>query len=544
MRFGEYLITRGALNQEALNNALRNQQLTKDKLGQSLIKEGVIRKERLNLLLANYFGMEYLSLEDFNPDSDAIALIPRYIARKMSIIPVSLKGNILTIAVTEPLVDSLLDNLKRITGKRIETVFIDPDSMSVAFKYVYKNDIDSDEFTQTAIQENFVNLDVKEVVEKIINTAVELNASDVHLEPEADKLRIRLRVDGYLKTYDTLSEALGNLAISRLKVLSGMNIAEKRSPQDAALQYPCKFNNKTVNIRVSTIPSCFGEKMVLRMQTKGRFEELENLGFEADHLAQIHSTLGKPHGIFLTTGPSGSGKTTTLYAALKLLRSDSLNIITVEDPIERPLKRVIQTEIDYQKYNFETALRSILRQDPDVIMVGEIRDGSTARLALQAALTGHLVLSTIHTNDATSAVAQFIDMGCEQFLVNAAVNAVLAQRLVRRLCPECKRPYEPDAEELTALGLDPHKKEVFYTSDGCPACHGLRYKGRIGIYELLVLDSGFKKLISQNADPQTLRNYAIKNGMRTLREDAILKMRQGLTSFSEVIVTTPNELQE
>lgn len=369
--------------------------------------------------------------------------------------------------------------------------------------------------------------DAVHLVEQILHKAAGFGASDIHIEPYPEHLRIRFRIDGSLKTVELLPPGVANLVISRLKVMSGMNIAEKRAAQDGGLKYRLEVNGEkqSMSVRVSTVPSIFGEKAVLRMQADNNETTLKSLCFEPDHLAAIYKILALPNGIFLTTGPSGSGKTTTLYAALNHLCSDELSIITVEDPVERPIKGITQMQAD-QKNSFQSALRSILRQDPDIVMIGEIRDGETARLALQTALTGHIVLSTLHTNDATSAVIRLVDMGCETFLANATIRAVLAQRLVRVLCQACKYPYSPGPEELLALGLQPDGRETFYTADGCPACNRMKYKGRMGIYELLVMDAGLKKMVAQNADPETLREYAIKNGMRTLRDDGIIKIRK------------------
>lgn len=541
-KFGEYLISKGILNDETLTSVLLSQQISNEKIGQTLVKKGIMRKERLNMLLADYFGMVYMSLGEFNYDSKVASLIPQYIARKLNILPLNIANNILEIAVAEPLSSQVIENIKRITGKEIITVFMEQDSLDQAFEYVYKKGGDFEPANEASFQSSNTTLDIKNLCEQIINKAVVMGASDIHFEPEKDQMRVRFRVDGLLKTIELLPESSANLILSRLKVNASMNITEKKTPQDGAFYYEYNENGikKVVNARVSTIPSLYGEKAVLRIQTKGIHETLESLGFEADHLSEIHKVLQSKQGIFLTTGPSGSGKTTTLYSALRLLRADSLNIVTIEDPIERPMLGVIQTEVE-GKYNFQTALKSILRQDPDIIMIGEIRDGETARLAMQAAITGHLVISTLHTNDSTSAIAQLIDMGCEQFLVNSAVNAVLAQRLVRVLCPDCKQPYQASAEELLALGLDSSKPETFYKSEGCPECRGLQYRGRIGIYELLVVDSEFKKLVTRGSDLHGLRDFARGNKMRTLREDGIIKMRKGLTSFAEVIAATTKD---
>jgi type IV pilus assembly protein PilB len=539
-RLGEYLLQRGIITSEELKSVLRAQQKTKEPLGQLLVRQGVLNGRQLNTLLAEFIGMEYLSLADFIPDPETITLLSHNVARKQNIVPVTLDGNTFVVAASGPLPSLVADNLRRITGRQVRAVFMPPEELAQAMTCLYEG-------TETAAQAH-TELpaaltdsipDVMQIVEQILHKAAGYGASDIHIEPYQEHLRIRFRIDGILKTVDLLPPGVANMVISRLKVMSGMNIAEKRAAQDGGLKFQYEGDGETLNmsVRVSTVPSIFGEKAVLRMQASRKEPTLENLGFEPDHLEVLYKVLALPYGIFLTTGPSGSGKTTTLYAALNRLCSDEFNIITVEDPVERVIKGITQMQVD-QKNSFQSALRSILRQDPDIVMVGEIRDGETARLALQAALTGHIVLSTLHTNDATSAVIRLVDMGCEAFLINATIIAVLAQRLVRLLCPACKRPYKPGSEELQALGLEPDSQETFYAAAGCPACNGLKYKGRIGVYELLVIDAGIKKLVAQEANPETLREYAIKNGMRTLRDDGIIKIRKGLTSVSEVLSAT------
>lgn len=541
-RLGEFLLARGIVSGEELQKLLRSQRGGGEKLGQLLVKQGVLTEQQLYRLLAEFFGLEYLELSALQPEAAAAVAggIPAGLARKQNIVPVFEEGNVLTIAAAAPVLPPVLENLRRLSGRQIRVMLMSPEELALAFKYIYEG-WRPEQATATAALQLSDAPGAVELLEQILNKGVEFGASDVHLEPEPDALRVRFRVDGVLQTVDLFPPTVASVAMARLKVMAGMNIAERRAAQDGGFKFsPSRGGeNGTLSVRVATAPSIYGEKAVLRMQAAGKELTLQKLGFEADHLEALYKVLNAPHGIFLTTGPSGSGKTTTLYSALHHLRSDSLNIVTIEDPVERAIKGVTQTQIE-QKYTYQHALRSVLRQDPDIIMVGEIRDGETARLALQAALTGHLVLSTLHTNDATGAVARLVDMGCEPFLVNATVLAVLAQRLVRQLCPACRRPYRAEAAELAALGLDcgAAGEETFYAARGCVECRGLKYKGRVGIYELLVIDLDFKRQVARRADPEALREYALQAGMRSLRQDGILKIRRGLTSVEEVLSST------
>jgi len=541
-RLGEFLLARGVVSSEELQKLLRSQRGGGEKLGQLLVRQGVLTEQQLYRLLAEFFGLEYMELSSLQPAATAAAAagIPAGLARKQNIVPVFEEGNVLAIAAAAPVLPSVLENLRRLSGRQIRVMLMSPEELALAFKYTYEG-WRPEHATVAADLPLSDAPGAVELLEQILNKGVEFGASDVHLEPEPEALRVRFRVDGILQTVDLFPPAVAGVAMARLKVMAGMNIAERRAAQDGGFKFSPLHGgeNSTLSVRVATAPSIYGEKAVLRMQAAGKELSLEKLGFEQDHLEALFKVLTAPHGIFMTTGPSGSGKTTTLYSALHHLRSDSLNIVTIEDPVERAIKGVTQTQIE-QKYTYQLALRSILRQDPDIIMVGEIRDGETARLALQAALTGHLVLSTLHTNDATGAVARLVDMGCEPFLVNATVLAVLAQRLVRQLCPACRRPYQAEAAELAALGLDcaVTGKETFYAASGCVECRGLKYKGRVGIYELLVIDAGFKKQVARRADPEALREYALQAGMRSMRQDGILKIRRGLTSVGEVLSST------
>ena len=544
-RFGDFLIDNGFIDQTHKKAIQSSQRTMSDlQLSQWIVKQGMIDEKNMCRCMAKFYGIPFVTLDEFSPDPQAVSLISENIAKKLNAVPVSYDGKVLQVASNVPLSLQIQQNLRQLTGKKIQHCLMCSDELANAIKILYQQpdkaiSSDGDVSISETIQAGA--FDAVKVVDQLLNKAVRMGASDIHIEPESDCLRVRFRIDGVLRTVEIFSSSVISPLTSRLKVMSGMNIAERRAPQDGGFRFETTDDGETRNLgaRVSTIPCFYGEKVVLRMQSsEERLNNLDNLGFEHDQLEEIKRILSLPHGIFLTTGPSGSGKTTTLYAALNFLLSDELNIVTIEDPIERHVKGIVQTQID-QKYSFHAALKALLRQDPDVIMVGEIRDGETARLALQAALTGHMVLSTLHTNDATSAVARFIDMGCEPFLVNSTVHGVLAQRLVRRLCMHCRKEYKPDAEELKILGIhDDGREFTFYAAQGCPKCRGTGYRGRVPLYELLVVDSGFRKLVASKSDPEILREYAINKKMRTLREDGIIKICKGLTSTEEVLGAT------
>jgi type IV pilus assembly protein PilB len=533
---GEFLVDRGVLGREELAAALRAQRGSKKKLEELLVDQGYLQEAQLTPLLGEFFDMPVFPADEVRFAPEVLATVPRPVALKHNIIPVALKENDLFIACSEPVNSVILENLRRLTGKRLHLVLMSPSGLAGVLRQAYSEDtgdaVTADEETAVTGTDDAIKL-----LEGLIIKAVAQRASDLHLEPLSDGLRVRMRVDGMLKTVDRMPASVAPLIISRTKVLCNMNIADRRSPQDGGFVFSQNGSGDSINVRVSTLPCAKGEKAVLRfLPSQDRLLGIEDLGMEEDAQESFRSLLDLPHGLILVTGPTGSGKTNTLYAALKYLRSDGVNVTTIEDPIELQMEGITQTQADYssKKLTFSSALRAILRQDPDIIMVGEIRDGETAGLALQAALTGHLVLSTLHTNDAASAVERLVDMGCERYLVNSSLRAVLAQRLVRVICPKCRRKYAATSDELSALGLDPGHGEEFYSGRGCTYCQGTGYRGRIGIFELLSLDQEMQKLISGGADTVAIKEQS-RGKMRTLREDGIIKLRRGVSSVPEIL---------
>ncbi len=529
---GEFLLSMGAISRKELAEALKVQRRSKKRLGMVMVEQGYLGEEQLIPLLGEYFDMEVFPEEEADPAPELAAMIPVTVARKNGIAPVALRGGELLIACSEPVSGAVLENLRRFTGRQVRTVLMGPSALSGVLRSLYNPGEDLTATVDAAMPED-PEYAVK-LLERLLHKAVIQRASDMHMEPDYGGMRVRLRIDGILRTVDRLPAAVMPLVISRIKILGNMNIAEKRSPQDGGFLF--KQENGGTNVRISTMPCAGGEKAVLRFfSTHERSLELEDIGMEKDVLEDLRRTIKLPHGLILVTGPTGSGKSFTLYAALKYLRSDSVNIVTIEDPIELRMDGITQVHVDEssRKLTFSSALRSVLRQDPNVIMVGEIRDGETAKLALQAALTGHIVLSTLHTNDAVSAVDRLIDMGCEHYLVGSALRGVLAQRLVRLICPKCRVEYTPGSAELDVLGLSHERDMVFYTGGGCSYCQGEGYRGRTGIFEFLSINRELQVLIAKGADSSVIRE-TVEGGMRTLREDGIMKLRRGLVSITDI----------
>lgn len=546
-KFLEFLQQRKILDRRDIVEILKQQTGSKETLEELLLRRGALEENLLLALLGEFHGIRTARLDQVVATRELAELISPKIMEKHGIIPIRLKGEEgVFMACSQPIPPFILENIRRLMKRQLEPVLLSgrenrellnrmsPDSRAGAGAEVVEVFGGDEELPEQAMQ----------VVDSILLKAVSLRASDIHLEPDVAFLRVRFRIDGELKTVDTLPASLGRLIISRLKVLSNMNIAERRSPQDGGFSFD-KQEEKgiSINLRSSTLPCAKGEKIVLRiLPSEEKILTLAQLGMEKEMHEKMMELLALPYGIIFVTGPTGSGKTNTLYGALKHLRSDEVNITTVEDPIEMQMQGINQTQVDsVNRFSFGKALRTILRQDPNIIMVGEVRDQETASLALEAALTGHLVLSTLHTNDATSAIGRLTDMGCEPFLVSATVRGVLAQRLVRIVCPFCKEKYIPEQGEVAALGIQADSNEVFYRGKGCSQCRGTGYRGRTGIFELFVPDQHILHLIAQRADPTVIRQSATELKMKTLREDGLAKLRAGVTSSIEILKTTLSE---
>jgi len=557
-KIGEILIKQGLITPQQLEEALKLQrEENRKKLGEILVGIGAISREELIETLQYIYETEYIDLSNYVIDPEVISLIPEKFALQFKLIPISKNDdeNELVIAMANPLDVYAIDFVRGHTKiKKIKTMLAaEDDILSAINSYYelgeYKDIIEKLGTELTFKEEEDEDLQKLEAISKgapiiqlvnmLIVQGVKDRASDIHIEPNERGLLIRFRIDGMLHDNRILPNKIKAAIISRVKILAKMDIAERRLPQDGRFQV--KFGSREVDLRVSTIPTVFGEKVVLRILDKSKgLIELKNLGFLAEQLDQFKSIILKSYGIILLTGPTGSGKTTTLYAALNKVNSNEKNIITVEDPVEYKLNRVNQIQILPKiDLTFANALRSILRQDPDVIMVGEIRDSETAQIAVQAALTGHLVFSTLHTNDAASALTRLLDMGIEPFLISSSVIGVIAQRLVRVICEKCKEEYIPGEDILYGLKikdrLNNDSKIKLYRGKGCSSCKNTGYYGRISIYELIVLDEEIRSLIVTKASSNVINNLAIKNGMKTLKDSGMEKVLQGITTIEEVL---------
>ncbi len=550
-KIGESLLQENYINSSQLEEALEEQKMTGEKIGEILIKKGWVSQGVVNRFLATQMGVSTFELASYIIENKVIELIPEDISRKYKLIPVFKTGNVLTVAMVEPTNVFIIDELQRHTGCIIEPVLADEMEIKKAQEQYYGTSsslrelidgIDKDKLKDTPEVEG--EAPIIKLVNIIISKAIEENASDIHIEPEEKFLGIRCRTDGILYRRDSLPKFLEPAVISRVKILANLDVAEKRLPQDGRIMM--KIGKKEIDFRVSTCPTVHGENIVLRILDKSNMAlGLESLGFLPHQLKDVESLISQPYGIILVTGPTGSGKTTTLYAALQKLNNEDVNIMTVEDPVEYRFPQIRQVQVMPKiGLRFSSALRSFLRQDPDVILVGEIRDLETAEIAVQAALTGHLVFSTLHTNDAPSAFARLTDMGVEPFLVSSSLLGVLAQRLMRKICSYCREEYLPSEEVLKAIGLEKKTGEIkkLYRGKGCKFCNMLGYKGRVAIYEIMPNSTEIQRFTLRKASAKEVREVAVKEGMRTLRDSAIEKLLSGLTTVEEVLRVTKAEV--
>jgi type IV pilus assembly protein PilB len=579
-KLGECLIQAGLITEDDLQTALAEHKRTGERLGAVLVRLNLASERQIAKALAYQLGFPYLNLAETAPDPSVVTLIPKDVALKRSCVAIRLEKNLLTVAMADPLLFSLVQDLEFQTGFRIKQVVATradilesiaagyPDkalmkASSISGQVPAQRQRDEAALPNEALmrreeeggfepvaglKERSEAAPIIDLVDLVVKSAVKAGASDVHVEPMEKGVLIRHRLDGLLKEVMDLPKWVHEGLIARLKIMSGMDIAEKRLPQDGRLRVTNE-DGKDIDFRASTLRTLHGEKMVLRVLDQHRgVPPLEELGFSAAAFNDLRGFLKFQHGMILVVGPTGSGKTTTLCSALLSLQSERTNIITIEDPIEYQLSGINQTQINEKiKLTFASALRSILRQDPDVILVGEIRDQETARIAMQAAQTGHLVLSTLHTDDAPSAVTRLTDIGVEPFVIASATLGIVAQRLVRRLCASCRRQYTPASETLRGLNItDADAANIsFYRPVGCDACHQTGYKGRIGIYEVMRISDRLRRMIAQRASEDAIREVAMSTGMLTLGDDALAKVKAGVTTAEELlrVVTEVREMR-
>ncbi len=547
---GEVLVEAGLITEAQLAEAMQLQKQSKERLGRVLIGMGVGTEKDIAIAIAKQLGLEFVDLDDIVPDEQALLALPEHLARRYQLLPLGVKDGRLVVGMVDPLDILAIDDVRRQVAQEIETVVISHDGFQrVLSQYPALDDgvkamiqeiktETSDEMELESLRKLVDEAPVVRLVNVIILQAVRQRASDIHIEAQEARVRVRYRIDGALYNVMTPPRHIHAALISRVKIMAEMDIAERRLPQDGRIQL--KVENRDIDLRVSTIPTVFGEKVVMRILDKSHtVVGIEKIGLVAENRERFESMLTKPYGIILLTGPTGSGKTTTLYTILNKLNSTETNIVTIEDPVEYQLAGINQVPVNPRAgLTFANGLRSFLRQDPDIIMVGEIRDEETARIAIHAALTGHLVLSTLHTNDAPGSVTRLVDMGIEPFLVASSLVGVIAQRLVRVLCERCKQPYTPPADVLNRLGapmLTADGQVPIYRPVGCEACTKIGYRGRSGIFEIMVVDDAIRNLITQRASIADIRAQAIKGGMWTLAEDGLEKVVLGVTSPEEVL---------
>jgi type IV pilus assembly protein PilB len=561
---GRILIKMGKLTRAQVSEALELQKKKRGPLGQLLLEMGYVEPADLNRALAAQMGMEPITLADIDIDKSVIDLIPAQMAQTYRIVPTAYdpNTNTLEVALASPDNFQATDDLKTLMGYNVVARVTTPEDMAEALNRYYPEgsaETIRDIVTEIASDEDLakyqnrgesIDLDelrqmaesnpVKKLVNLVLLQAIRDKASDIHFEPFEDEFKIRYRIDGVLFELVPPPKYVAMAIASRIKVMANLDIAERRLPQDGRIEL--MVEGRPVDLRVSVLPTMFGESVVLRVLDRSQLNlDLEMLGLREDDLRTFRQLIRKPHGIIIVTGPTGSGKTTTLYSALRELNSPEVKILTTEDPVEYDLDGMIQVQVRPDiGLTFARCLRHFLRQDPDIILVGEIRDLETAQIAVQASLTGHLVFTTLHTNDAASSIARLLDLGLEPFLVTATLEAVVAQRLVRRICENCKEEFQPTELQLMQLGLTPKDiaGRVLYYGRGCDYCNNTGYKGRIGLFELMVLDDELRELIMKHASTAVLRQQARKRGMRTLREAGLLAIYDGITTIEEVVRET------
>lgn len=575
-KMGDILIKEDVINLDQLKSAIQEQKHSGRKLGETLLNLGYIDENQLVAYLSKQYAVPAINLEQFDVSEEALDLVPRDSALKHKLVPIDRSGSTLVVAMADPSNIFAIDDLKFATGQNIEVVVASERSIKTAIEKHYGSQEEwqkkvEAEKSQEEVGKLFGDLedfvldiatvedldlgDLKEASEEapvirlvnhILLESIRRGASDIHIEPYETDYRIRLRIDGVL--YDILKPPpqLKNPVSSRIKVMANLDIAERRLPQDGRIKIKAG-KGRTMEYRVSCLPTITGEKVVMRLLDQDSLKlDLTQLGFNEDELKLFRESIYQPFGMVLITGPTGSGKTTTLYSGLMELNREDVNISTAEDPVEYSLSGVNQVQMhEAIGLNFSSALRSFLRQDPDIILVGEIRDYETAEISIKAALTGHLVLSTLHTNDAPSTITRLLNMGVEPFLLTASLNAILAQRLVRKVCPDCQEVVDVSPQVLIDLGVSPKAVSdyVIYRGSGenCKTCMGTGYKGRIAIYEVLRITEEIKEFILSGASALELKREAIRQGMHTLRQSALLKLKQGITTIEEVVRNTSQD---
>ncbi len=567
-KLGELLMRTGRINQTQLNEALGLQKEQGGRVGTNLVKLGYLTEKQLVDSLAQHFKVPSVDLNGMEIDEAVLKIIPADIARKYTILPVSKSGATVTVAMIDPTNVFAMDDVKFMTGYRVEPVVASESAIRVSIDRYYgsthaielkkvMSDLSEEgsgtdlevldeeqDLDLAALEEESEQAPVVKLVNLVLTDAIKRGASDIHIEPYEKEYRVRYRIDGILYEMMHPPLKLKEAITSRCKIMARLDIAEKRLPQDGRIKIKTKISgrSKDLDYRVSVLPTLFGEKIVMRLLDKDKLMlDMSKLGFEPESLRKFEAAILKPYGMVLVTGPTGSGKTNTLYSALQRINTPEVNIMTAEDPVEFNLSGINQVQTREQiGLNFAAALRSFLRQDPNIILVGEVRDFETAEVAIKAAMTGHLVLSTLHTNDAPSSISRLMNMGIEPFLVATSVHMIVAQRLVRRICSFCKEPLEVPPAALVQAGFSEHESRTLklFKGRGCERCSNTGYKGRVGLYEVLEVEDEMREMILSGASAFELRQKAVQNGMMTLRGSGLQKIRDGMTTLDEVVRET------
>ena len=560
LKIGQILINSGDITEEQLEEVLRKQKESgnKKRVADLLIEDKIVTEQQVCKALEKQLFMPYVDLDTIQIPEELAGAVPEELAQKNMVVPIEQDGRFLTVAIGDPLNYNGLKDLSIATKMKIVPVIAEPSKIAGKLREMYaaqKAIDDAKEFLESkggsktkaqqeaeaaAADANANDQPIIRFVNAMIEEAIFSKCSDIHIEPMEKCLRIRFRIDGKLQIYMETSPELIPSVTSRIKFIGNMNIAEKRIPQDGRINY--RVGGKDIDFRISVLPSVYGEKIVMRITTSLGMElKKENIGFLPENLEKFNHLVKSNRGIILVTGATGSGKSTTLYTALNEVKSEDINIITVEDPVEMLQTGITQVQTNEKAgLTFAAALRSILRQDPDIIMIGEIRDGETAGIAVQAAITGHLVLSTLHTYDAPSSVARLVDMGIEPYMVSSALLGIIAQKLARRLCVDCKEAYSPDLNERIALNIDPNENVTLYRKCGCEKCNKKGYKGRIAVHEVMMLTTTLKRAITEGKSTDEVRELAVKEGMIPMKENVRIDVLKGLTSYEEYIDMTIN----
>jgi len=550
-RLGDLLVEHGVITQQQLSYSLMLQKNTGKRLGEILSFQGLLSETEIMHFLQIQMNVRFIDLIQHKIDPKLASVVPSVIAKKYTLVPVELLNGKLKVAMEDPLDFVALEDLKRATKYEIIPAISFKESIQQAIRRLY-----GIEFAEKAVKEysdkqtplsvgltestensldEVSNAPIVRLLDSVIEQALHSNASDIHIEPFEKDVRIRLRVDGVLQNALVIPKDLHPALVTRVKIIGGMNIAEKRLPQDGRIEV--NMAGKQVDLRLSVMPTWHGEKLVLRILDRSSFLiDKEKLGFTGENLVKFDDLLKNPHGIILVTGPTGSGKTTTLYTMLSELNKEEHNIITIEDPVEYMLSGINQTQVNPKAgLSFAIGLRSLLRQDPDIVMIGEIRDRETAEIAVRAAITGHLVLSTLHTNDAISTIVRLMDMGVDSYLLAASMVGVISQRLIRKICTGCKITYTPSIFECELFGLQYSDTAIFYKGQGCSMCNNSGYKGRIAVHEVLVLDKKHREMIARRASIESIKEYSEQIGMSSLRNECVKLLHLGVTTADEAL---------